>query len=566
MQKNKLTRQILWTLMVLTVISVPNLVSANWLAGVTFDHASPSYLPHDEPVTVTIDCKVDSLAGAHIHVAPFSGGQMTPSSVTGPSPLVPEGQSTVTRTFVITSGNHTVDQVRIWMTNAQDTVVLLEFFLPVEYIYGPYGMFNIQFQKSDYSVLARGENLFMDFDYGSPGPDNVIVFVSPYFDGNPVTGYSSGGGKGGSPSGSASLRFNFPTPPKDINQVQFRMTNADQSVILLDFLLPAHYFWRAVGISNYSFSRPSPSAVHYSELLEMTFDYHTLLGGGGDMLVWAEPYFNGSLAAGGFAQTRPVVPTGTGSDTRRFGSTGTTFVNQVRLLATTPDQSVTFIDILIPVDYEFRPNVVFSVTTEPASPMRLDFDEMVDVHFDYHKDAANDVKIFAPPFHDGAPVLPAGFIPTAPHSGATGSGTYRYKIYDNANYFDVNRLELRMVDDITRNILFEYYVSVNHNWGSSGKATPVPDAGPSRSRILGQNYPNPFNPATSIPVELAETGRVVLKIYDMRGRLLRTLADEVMTAGRHDLIFDGSGLPSGQYYYRLQGSDQVDTRTMTLVK
>ena len=566
MLKNQLTRRILWSLLVLAVMSVPAFVSANWLGGITFDHASPSYLPHSELVTVTIDCKVDSLEGARIHVMPFSSGQMTPNLVSDPGTLVPEGQSTVTRTFGVTSGNHTVDQVRIRMTNAQDTMVLLEFFLPVEYIYGPYGMFNIQIEKSEYSVLARGEDLYIDFDFGSPGPDNVIVFIRPFFDGSPVIGYSSGGGRGGSPSGSASLRFNFGTPPKDINQVHFKMTNADQSVILLEFDLPVHYFWRAIGISNYSFSRPSPSPVHNSELMEMTFDYYTQLGGGGDILLLTEPYFNGSLVTGGFPQTRPVIPSGSGSDIRRFGSTGTTYVNQVRLLATTPDQSVTFIDILIPVEYEFRPNVVYNITMEPAAPMKLDFDEMVNVNFDYHKDAATNVDIFAAPYHDGFAVQPVGFIPTASHSAATGSGTYRYKIYDNSNYFDVNRLKIRMNVENSTSVLSHYYFSLNQEWGPSTQATPVPNAGPSRSRILGQNYPNPFNPSTSIPVELTTTGRVVLEIFDIRGRLLRTVADKVMTEGRHEIIFDGSGLPSGQYYYRLQGSGQVQTRTMTLVK
>ncbi|MDP2651466.1 MAG: T9SS type A sorting domain-containing protein, partial [bacterium] len=60
-------------------------------------------------------------------------------------------------------------------------------------------------------------------------------------------------------------------------------------------------------------------------------------------------------------------------------------------------------------------------------------------------------------------------------------------------------------------------------------------------------YPNPFNPSTTIPVELSETGKVVLTVYDALGRKVRTLVSGLMTAGRHEIRFDAAGLPSGTY-------------------
>ena len=84
-------------------------------------------------------------------------------------------------------------------------------------------------------------------------------------------------------------------------------------------------------------------------------------------------------------------------------------------------------------------------------------------------------------------------------------------------------------------------------------------------RLL-QNYPNPFNPTTSIPFDLPKRGRVVLKVYDMLGRKIDTLLDENLPAGRHQIQFDGSQLPSGIYFYRIEFEGQIKNRQMVMVK
>jgi hypothetical protein len=87
-----------------------------------------------------------------------------------------------------------------------------------------------------------------------------------------------------------------------------------------------------------------------------------------------------------------------------------------------------------------------------------------------------------------------------------------------------------------------------------------------RVTALGQNYPNPFNPSTTIPITVQRTGHVLVRVYDLRGRLVRTVADEIMAAGRHELTFNGEGLASGAYICRLDGMGYSDTKRMMLVK
>ncbi|MBC6951107.1 T9SS C-terminal target domain-containing protein, partial [candidate division KSB1 bacterium] len=82
--------------------------------------------------------------------------------------------------------------------------------------------------------------------------------------------------------------------------------------------------------------------------------------------------------------------------------------------------------------------------------------------------------------------------------------------------------------------------------------------------MLEQNYPNPFNPATTIAFYLPRSGRVSLKIIDVAGREVMTLADRFMKAGRHEATFEAQGIASGVYFYRLQMGDFSLTKKLVL--
>jgi Subtilase family/Secretion system C-terminal sorting domain len=83
---------------------------------------------------------------------------------------------------------------------------------------------------------------------------------------------------------------------------------------------------------------------------------------------------------------------------------------------------------------------------------------------------------------------------------------------------------------------------------------------------LEQNYPNPFNPTATINYQLPNTGHITLKVYDVRGREVATLVDEVKQAGRYSVTFDGGKFASGVYLVRMESGSFRQVRKITLIK
>jgi hypothetical protein len=83
---------------------------------------------------------------------------------------------------------------------------------------------------------------------------------------------------------------------------------------------------------------------------------------------------------------------------------------------------------------------------------------------------------------------------------------------------------------------------------------------------LIQNYPNPFNPSTTIKYELPQSAEVTLSVFDILGREVSMLVNERKNAGSYQVKFDGTGLSSGAYFYRLQAGDFTQTKRLMLLK
>ncbi|MCB0752654.1 MAG: T9SS type A sorting domain-containing protein, partial [Ignavibacteriae bacterium] len=84
---------------------------------------------------------------------------------------------------------------------------------------------------------------------------------------------------------------------------------------------------------------------------------------------------------------------------------------------------------------------------------------------------------------------------------------------------------------------------------------------------LDQNYPNPFNPTTTIKYSVpVSSGFVSLKVFDVLGKEITTLVNEVQQPGNYEVAFIAENLASGVYYYTLKANGNIITKKMILLK
>jgi len=147
-------------------------------------------------------------------------------------------------------------------------------------------------------------------------------------------------------------------------------------------------------------------------------------------------------------------------------------------------------------------------------------------------------------------VFPSGNFTYTPDATFSGDDTFTYRMWDGS-----------------LNAQATVYITV----GSSGRLTDAPPGAGSRAFALRAAQPNPFNPSTQIDFELEGPAQTSLRIYDARGRLVRTLVNQSMVAGEHSVQWDGrddrgSSVASGSYFLSLTSGTQHAPGKLTLVK
>ncbi|MBI2418235.1 MAG: T9SS type A sorting domain-containing protein [Ignavibacteriales bacterium] len=148
-----------------------------------------------------------------------------------------------------------------------------------------------------------------------------------------------------------------------------------------------------------------------------------------------------------------------------------------------------------------------------------------------------------------------------------GQNWSRYTPYNSKLYFDdINAFYI----DKNNNKWIGYTYSGITAFREGGVILDVdaelPTTSKSATYLLEQNYPNPFNPSTTIRYHLPAAAKVTLKVYDVLGKEVTTLVNENKDAGKHEAAFNGAGLSSGLYLYRLQSRGMVHTGKMILLK
>lgn len=169
---------------------------------------------------------------------------------------------------------------------------------------------------------------------------------------------------------------------------------------------------------------------------------------------------------------------------------------------------------------------------------------------------------------------------TSPYFAYNGTSNLLVEIcYDNSSYTSYSPVYATSVSNMCRGYYTDNSSGCTMTSGSNLSYRPnvcftvtnISNAGTTSNIIpntysLNQNYPNPFNPVTRINFNIPKQGLVTMKVFDILGREVKTLVNEVKAPGKYSVDFNGTEFSSGVYFYRLESNSYTDIKRMILIK
>jgi hypothetical protein len=533
------------------------------ISNIQFNPISPASLTFNQNVSLTFDYTTDEAGGVRIFARPFSNGSLTPNYAASGSPIYPSGSGSGSGNFTITSGDIVVDEIRFQMWDANQTSLLLEFFIPVQFIYSVHSVSDIVLNPLTPTSLGFNQNVDITFNYTTNETGGVRIWARPFTNGSLSPNYAASG----SPiypvgSGSGSGNFTITSGDVVVDEIRFQMWDANQTTLLLEFFIPVEYHFAAHSISHIQLSPDYPASLAFNQNVQITFDYSTEEASG--VRIWARPFTNGSLTPNYAASGSPIYPVGNGNGSASFSITsGEVIVDELRFQMWDANQTTLLLEFFIPVEYHFSTHSISNIELTPPPPAFFTFNQNVNITFDYTTDESGGVRIWARPFTNGTltPNYVASGSPIYPVGSGSGSGSFSIT----SGEVIVDEIRYQMWDANQTTLLLEFFVPVEYQFGlltsiiSNEESHPV-------DYYLSQNYPNPFNPSTKIVYSIPSESFVNLKIYNAIGHEITELVNEEKSIGTYEVNFNAEKLPSGVYFYTLRAGKFLETKKMILLK
>jgi hypothetical protein len=133
-------------------------------------------------------------------------------------------------------------------------------------------------------------------------------------------------------------------------------------------------------------------------------------------------------------------------------------------------------------------------------------------------------------------------------------------------------ISIKFIDQLTGFCCGDGNIILKTTTGGASYISKVNESIP-KTYSLSQNYPNPFNPITKIEFQVplchscgGRNPQIIIKVYDLLGREVKTLINETMSPGKYIVSFDASVLSSGVYFYRMTAGEFNDVKRMIFIK
>ena len=207
---------------------------------------------NNEDREIAFNYSTTEASGIRIFIRPWTNGSLT-NDYTASGSLLYTGTGTGAGTFSVASGNQRIDHARIQAWTNDQSTLLLEMFLPVEYTFGYFLISDIRLCPSPPARLEFDKKVNIHYEYYNDQGMNALIFVRPICNGSPCPNYSASG----SPVypvgiGSASDYFTLIAGNGIVDQIRFQVKTEDQSTLLAEYFIPVQYQYgeATVAISN----------------------------------------------------------------------------------------------------------------------------------------------------------------------------------------------------------------------------------------------------------------------------------------------------------------------------
>ncbi len=481
-----------------------------------------------QQVSISMGYVTDEPGGIRIFARPFTNGSLTPGYSASGSPVY-TGSGTANGTFTINNGTVVVDEIRIEVYNADQSMLLRRMWIPVNFRFGAVGVNNFKFSDNpELTSLLLGEDYFCSFHYNVNYPGGVRIFVRPFTNGNLTPGYGASGSgiyTGSGNNGGSNFRINT-GKNVHVDALRVKIVSADQTVDIDEFFIPVNVYYSTVKITD--IVPQSGNFPFNNEDRSVSFQYRTTESSG--KRKYPRQWPNGALPPN-YGASGSGLYTGSGSGNGTFTITSSNQrVDHIRFNVTSADQSETLLQIWSPVEYCFGNMLIENVQLCPASPARLEHDNRVNIQYGIYNDEGQPVRIFVRPFTQGSP---------SPAYAASGSPAYAVGSGLADDYFTitsgdvvVDQLRFQITTDDQSTVLAEYFIPVQYTFGNPTVSVNDPLNMVETTSI----YPNPAADVAILSVSLQKEALARAYVTDLSGR-------RVLELGQRNL----SGLTPEQF-------------------
>jgi hypothetical protein len=514
---------------------------------------------NDESVNMTFDYVVDEPGGVRIFARPFTNGALTPGYGASGSPIY-SGSGTGTANFNISSGTVVVDEIRFQILNADQSELLREFWVPVEYRYGEIGVNNFSFSHDEkLASLLLDEHFDITFNYDVNVAGGARIFIRPMTNGGTTPGYAASGSPLFTGSGSQAVFFTI-TTGKNIHVDHLRVTvvNDDQSETYMTFYIPVNLYFSTVKVDNIVTAGGNFPLNGADRTVE--FDYETTEAAG--VRIFPRPWTNGSLTPD-YGACGSAVYTGNGSGSCNFTiNSGNQRVDHIRFQVVNPDQTEVLLEILSSVEYTFGDFLIENIQLCPPSAVRMLPGEQVHINYGLYNDEGVNTRIFVRPFTEGN--LSPGYAASGSPSYGTGSGTASDFFTINNEGVKVDQIRFLITNDDQSETLAEYFIPVEYYFGSP-VMTGIDDLTVAAGLEKMEVYPNPAADKFEVNFQLEEAQEVTLSLKDAMGReLIHQNKGKMLSGIEQKITVDASSLLPGLYFVELRGDGFRKTKRLVV--